>query len=125
MKRIVTLCVLAAATLSSCSVAMAAKKSGTDVSTMQASRTRGQVVATGAQLVSSAKDASGNLIEIYKVQEPKGSIARAFMHGFLDISTGGLWEAVGTPIEGSYEKKFYSIKVTYDQDENVKSMELM
>ncbi len=115
-----------ASTLSSCSVAMAANRSGTDVGQVQKARTRGQLIALGAQVIGSDKDADGNLVESYRIQKEKGSVARALMHGVLDVSTLGLWEAIGTPIEGSLNKKeYFSIKVLYDKDENVKKVELL
>lgn len=110
---------------SSCSVAMAAKKSGADISKVQSARSRSQILATGAKIIASEKDAEGCLIETYQLQKEKGSAARAIMHGILDVSTLGLWEAVGTPIEGSMSKSEYvSFKVIYDKQENIKKIEL-
>lgn len=112
-------------TLSSCSVAMAARKSGTDVSKIQQVQTRTQILATGAEVIESKKNRHGNLVETYKIQKEKGSIARAVMHGVLDISTFFVWEAFGTPIEGSMMKKeYFIVKVTYDAEERVKKIEL-
>ncbi len=104
---------------------MAANKSGNDISKVQSSRTRGQVLSTGAKIIASEKDADGCLVETYQLQKEKGSIARAIMHGVLDVSTLGVWEAVGTPIEGSMNKKEYvSFKVFYDKNEGIKKIEL-
>ena len=62
----------------------------------------------------------------YKVRAKKGSTARAVMHGLLDVSTLGVWEVAGTPIEGAKgKKKFFAIKVYYDKNENIKKIELL
>lgn len=47
------------------------------------------------------------------------------MHGVLDLSTLGLWEAIGTPIEGSMnEKEFFVITVTYDNENKIERVDL-
>ena len=46
------------------------------------------------------------------------------MHGVLDVCTLGVWEAVGTPIEGFDKKEFFCLEVVYDCNENVKSVSL-
>lgn len=113
-------------TLTSCSVAMAARKSGTDVSKIQQVQNRNQILATGAEVIESKKNRYGNLVETYKIQKEKGSTARAVMHGVLDVWTFGIWEAFGTPIEGSMlQKEYFVVKVTYDEDERVKKIELV
>lgn len=48
------------------------------------------------------------------------SPGRAAGHAVLDILTIGLWEIVGTPIEG-YTGTKYTIKITYDKDDKVLS----
>ena len=124
MKKIFITSVLIASScvLSSCSVAMAAKKEGTDISSVQQCRTRGQIISLGGKVVSSERLQNGDIVEIYQFTKERGSIARALMHGVLDISTFGLWEAVGTPIEGCDSKEFFSVKVVYDRNENVKNI---
>ncbi len=48
------------------------------------------------------------------------------MHGLLDVATIGLWEVAGTPMEGAMgKKKYYGIRVTFDENENVKKMEVL
>lgn len=117
---------LALTSLPSCSVVMAARKSGTDVNEVQSAGTRGQVLALGAKVVSSEKDAEGNIVETYMVQKEKGSIARAIMHGVLDVSTLGVWEAIGTPMEGLMGKtEYFTVKISYDKNGNVLKRELI
>lgn len=111
--------------LSSCSVIMATNKSGVDIEAVQSVWTRTQLIALGAEPIITEKNEHGQLVETYKFQKERGSIARAFMHGLLDLGTGFLWEFAGTPIESALdEKKFYSVKVTFDENELIQKMEL-
>lgn len=112
--------------LSSCSVMMAAKRDGVSVTQVQSCHTRAQLLASGVTLIDTRWLPTGEIVEVYRVQKERGSAARAFMHGVLDISTCGLWEAVGTPIEACSDKKeYYFIRATYDEQEVIKKLELM
>lgn len=112
--------------LTSCSVVMAAKKEGVDINRLQSCRTRGQVIACGATIISSDKLSSGELVEVYQIQKERGSAARALMHGALDVGTLGMWEVIGTPIESCVgQKEYYAVKVFYDDQDDVKKMELL
>ena len=114
------------AIFSSCSVIMAAKKEGTNVENLQQSRCRGQIIAQGATLISSERLPSKELVEVYQFKKEQGSAARAFMHGVLDVSTLGLWEVLGTPVEACMsENKCFVVKVYYDEQEFVKKIELL
>jgi hypothetical protein len=124
MKKMI-LFVLATTLLASCSVMMAARKEGVSVNKVQTCCTRNQILATGPCLRSSERLPTGELVEIYQFQNEKGSTARAFMHGLLDVSTCGLWEIVGTPIEGSEKRAYYIVRITYDRQEVVQRMELL
>lgn len=125
MKNLIVL-MLGLTLLSSCSVVMAAKKDGTSIEKVQGARTRAQILSTGPLVISSEYNECSELVEVYQFQKPRGSAARAFMHGALDISTCGLWEVIGTPIEACQnEKEFYVIRITYDQNDIVKLVELM
>ncbi len=112
--------------LSGCSVFMAAKKEGISIDELSQCRTRSCVISKGAVPTKTEKTEEGDTIEAYTVQARKGSTGRAVMHGVLDVFTLGIWEVAGTPMEGAMgEKKHYSIKVTYDKDENLKSVEML
>lgn len=120
------LSIAALSVLSSCSVVMAARKEGTSMEKVQGCRTRGQFLSAGAKVVSSERLSSGDLVEVYQFQKEKGSAARAFMHGLLDVSTCGLWEVVGTPIEACVDDTgCFSLKVFYDCYENIRMIELL
>jgi hypothetical protein len=110
---------------SSCSIIMASNQCGVDIEAVQSVRNRMQLIALGAELISSAKNDHGEAVEVFKVMKERGSVARAFMHGLLDLGTAFLWELAGTPIESALdEKKYFSLKVTFDRDEQIKKIEL-
>lgn len=44
---------------------------------------------------------------------------RAILHGAADVFTVGLWEVVGTPVEGSFKGTEMSAEVVYDQSERI------
>jgi hypothetical protein len=111
--------------LSSCSVIMAANKEGMSVTQVQSLRTRSQLIASGACLISGERLPTGELCEVYQIQNSRGSAARAFMHSLLDVSTCGLWEVIGTPIEASQSREYYCIRVTFDQYEFIRRVELL
>lgn len=122
----VFVCLAVVACLTSCSVVMAARKQGTSIDNVQASKSRGQILSHGATIISSERLPSGELVEVYQFKKEQGSAARAFMHGLLDVSTFGIWEVVGTPVEVCMtDDKCYVVKVYYDSDENINRMELI
>jgi len=104
---------------------MASNKAGTDIEAVQSIRNRMQLIALGAQPVSSEQNELGEKVEVFRILKEQGSVARAFMHGLLDLSTAFIWELAGTPIESALdEKKYFSVKVTFDKDEQIKKIEL-
>lgn len=112
--------------LSGCSVYMASRKTGTDIASVQKCSTRLQFLNLGAKILKSERLQDGSLVEIYQVQAEKGSAVRAIMHGLLDLSTGFVWEIVGTPIESSLNKdNFLTIKVTYGAEDIVLKAEFI
>lgn len=126
MKLLFAIIIIGVILTTACSVFMAAKKEGVSVEELSQCRTRSCVLSKGAVPNKTEKNEQGEIIEAYTVQAPKGSTARAVMHGVLDVATFGIWEAAGTPMEEAMgKKKYYSIKVIYDKDENVKKVELL
>ena len=111
--------------LLSCSVYMAAKKEGVSIDELNQCKTRSCVISKGAIPIDDKKNEYGEIVEeTYQVQKPKGSAGRAAMHGVLDVFTLGIWEAVGTPIEGSVGKKeMYPIKIYYENGEKIDRVE--
>jgi len=116
---------LLALLLNSCSVIMATDRGGTDLEAIQSIHSRMQLIALGGDSVSSTTNEEGETVEIFRFMKERGSVARAFMHGLLDLSTAFLWELAGTPIESALdEKKYFSLKVTFDKNETIKKMEI-
>jgi len=112
--------------LTSCSVKMASDVAGTSIDTIQSTWSRSQMLAHGAQVTSSGINKQGQLIEVYRIEDERGSIARAFIHGCLDTLTLCFWELIGTPIETALDqKKYYSVRITYDENERIEKMELL
>lgn len=108
--------------LTSCSVMMAAKKSGTDINTISGCHTRTCLLDDGGKPIKEMASA-----EIIQFQKPTGSAGRAAMHGVLDVATLGIWEVAGTPIEASQgRKEMFAVKAIYEKDrETIKSIQLM
>lgn len=116
MKLKLGLLLLSCAIVSSgCSVYMASKKKGVDIDDILECKSTACVQSKGAHLLSTNKNADGDIVEIFNVRKRTGSSGRALMHGVLDLATVGLWEIVGTPIEGSAnEEEFIPISVVSD-----------
>jgi hypothetical protein len=117
-------------TLGGCSVYMAAKKSGVEVSQILECKTKGclQGLST-SQIIESKPVAEGSApaggsVDTWRVQMRKGSSARAAMHGVLDVFTLGIWEAAGTPIEGSKDDKFVVFDAYTAADGTISKIEL-
>ena len=124
MKKWLPLLLLAAA-LSSCSVAMASKIEGIELDSVLGARTRAHLIALGAEPQDAPPEEPGAHAEVFKILEQKGSIARACMHGLLDIGTAFLWEFAGTPIESALKQpNAYLVRVHFDADDQIVKMEL-
>ena len=76
------------------------------------------MVAAGAVPIDHEKNKQGKITsENFRATMPTGSAARAVMHGLLDISTLGIWEVAGTPIEAVKGKKTgYVVIAKYEAD---------
>ena len=65
------------------------------------------------------------MTEIYRVKRERGSAARSFTHGLLSLGTLGIWNVVGTPIEGLMSsEEFIVFRVFYDTQEKAKKVEV-
>lgn len=105
--------------LNGCSVFMAAKHEGVEPQKVMECKTRSCIIAAGAEPINKVSKNE----ETFKAQMPTGSTSRAVLNGTLDVFTLGLWEAAGTPIEGSLNKEeIYTFKVKYkDNLEDIES----
>ena len=114
--------------LNGCAVVMASKKKGVSLDEVSQCRTRSAVLAkSGVEIIDTNKDDDGNIVyEDYLIRKKTGSTGRAVMHGFLDVATLGVWEIVGTPMEGHYNKDTHiPVRIHYDTNLNKTKMELL
>ena len=82
---------------------------------------RDLVVAELGKPVSSEKTEGGKK-EIFTFIQgySKGAKAsRAVFHGAADVFTLGIWEVIGTPLEGSFDGKRITVRVIYDANDKV------
>ena len=48
------------------------------------------------------------------------------MHGLLDVWTLGIWEVIGTPMEGYMnQSEYFTIRVTYDANDFATRVEIL
>ena len=70
-------------------------------------------------LLDKSKSHDGKYIEIYRAVHKKGggNYVRAVGHGVLDVMTCGLWEVVGTPVEGALsEQGHITVRAQYARE---------
>jgi len=116
---------LIASGCSSSAADMAAKKEG--VTPRQVSRcdTRMCFIGLGSEILDKKENPDGSLTEIYRVKRARGSTIRSFAHGVLSFATLGIWNIVGTPIEGFLSSDDYIVfRVFYDTNEKAKKVEI-
>lgn len=103
--------------ISACSVVMASRSDGVSPQKINQCRTRNCLIAEGATPIDHKTNKDGEMVsENFRATMPTGSAARAVMHGLLDVSTLGVWEVAGTPIEAVKGKKTaYVINVQYER----------
>jgi hypothetical protein len=106
--------------LSACSVGMALSgKNNPDLGAIRVGAARGEVELHLGPPIQSASLDDGLRADLYEYQignEP--SAGRAIGHGVMDVLTLGLWEVVGTPIEG-VQGETYHATITYDRTDKV------
>ena len=105
--------------LQGCSVGMAMSgKKQPELGAIRVGATRGEMeLQLGPPI--EVREENGHRVDIYEYEignEP--SAGRAIGHGVMDILTLGIWEVVGTPVEGFQgEKK--RLMLTYDEHDVV------
>jgi hypothetical protein len=106
--------------LAACSVGMALSgEENPDLGAIHLGAARSEVELHLGAPIKSASLEDGRRADVYKYQignEP--SAGRAIGHGMMDVLTLGLWEVVGTPIEG-VQGETYHATITYDRDDKV------
>jgi hypothetical protein len=115
MKKILLLVFLVSFATSGCSVGMAMHgKSTPNLGAFRVGSTRGEVELQLGSPVSSTTKPDKTRVDSYEYEVGNDpSAGRAIGHGVMDVLTLGIWEVVGTPIEGVQgEKK--ALCITYD-----------
>lgn len=114
---------IAALLLSSCSVYMATNQPPKrNLAVLRPGTDRDLVIAELGAPVTTEKTSDGSK-DIYTFVQGYSKLnkaGRALFHGTADLFTIGLWEAVGTPVEGAFDGKRISVRVTFDPEGKVK-----
>ena len=121
LKTIATLAI-SALILEGCSVGMAMSgKKQPELGAVRVGVSRGEIELQLGSPVE-IREVNGKRVDIYEYEignEP--SAGRAIGHGVMDVLTLGIWEVVGSPIEGVQgEKK--RLMITYNDDDTVASV---
>jgi hypothetical protein len=124
MRAIYILCIAYFLTVcTGCSVGMAMSgKKSPNLGLIQEGASRGQIELQLGPPIKTASLDNGKRMDIYEYEtgnEP--SPARAFGHLVMDILTFGLWEILGTPLEGFTGDK-YQLTVMYNKRDRVASI---
>jgi hypothetical protein len=123
-QRILQLCCLAlmAGSLMGCSVYMAANQPDKkDMGVLKAGTPRSAVLAELGTPVETITR-SGAKVDLFTFTQGYSGLekgGRAVLHGAADVLTLGLWEVVGTPIEGYANGTKVSVEISYDREERV------
>jgi len=108
------------ALLSGCSVGMAMSGKVTpDLGVVKQKATRGEVeLQLGAPVKVTTLD-NGHVVNLYEYEVGNDpSAGRAVGHAVLDLLTLGIWEVVGTPVEGFQGDK-RQLQVEYDENDRI------
>ena len=104
---------------------MAAKHEGVSESDIEECEVRLCFLKLGPEILDKKENKDGTLTEIYRVKRERGSSVRSFTHGVLSLGTLGIWNVVGTPIEGLMSSdEFIVFRVFYDASEKAKKVEI-
>jgi outer membrane protein assembly factor BamE (lipoprotein component of BamABCDE complex) len=113
---------LLALPLSGCAVYMAANQpSEKNLALLSPGTPRNLIVSEfGTPITTETKDgARHDVIKFTQGYSTGAKAARAIAHGAADVFTAGLWEAVGTPVEGTFNGDQMSAEVVYDASDRV------
>jgi hypothetical protein len=128
MKNVIlrSICLILLGSTIGCSVFMAANQpDAKDIDLFKPGTNRELILGEFGTPMHSETNGDGQLEEIYKFTQGYSGGAkagRALFHGAADVFTLGLWEIVGTPIEGANDGDELSFKVTYDESKTIVSV---
>ncbi len=106
--------------LSGCSVGMAMNGKATpDLGVVKKNATRGEVELQLGTPVKVSTMKNGHVLNVYEYEVGNDpSAGRAVGHAVMDLLTFGVWEVIGTPIEG-FQGDNHQVQVEYDEDDNI------
>lgn len=118
-----SLCVLVlAAGLSGCSSVMALKQPDKKNLSVLASGVSRDNVVTYLGAPATTERENGKRVEIYQFTQgysKANKVTRALLHGIADVATIFIWELVGMPMEAIVDGNKMTVKVTYDQNDQL------
>lgn len=118
---------LLALCLSSCSVYMAANQEDKkDLTVLNQGTPRSLVLGKLGQPVSSEKENGRRKDYFNFTQGYSGGTkaARAVGHGVMDVLTLGIWEIIGTPVEGAADGQKMTVEVSYDKEDKIEEVKV-
>ena len=120
-----TLLIVGTFNLTGCSVFMAAKQpEKKDTKMLAVGVPRAVILAEFGAPVSTVKNGD-ETVDIFSFKQGYGKAAkfgRMMFHGVADVATLGLWEIIGTPVESGFDGNNIAYQITYDQNDNVKTV---
>ena len=120
-----TLLIVRTFNITDCSVFMAAKQpEKKDTKMLAVGVPRAVILAEFGAPVSTVKNGD-ETVDIFSFKQGYGKAAkfgRMMFHGVADVATLGLWETIGTPVESGFDGNNIAYQITYDQNDNVKTV---
>ncbi len=121
-----TVLVVVSLSLSACSVYMAATQPPKkNLGVFEVGTPRSELLAeVGPPSHTEIKD--GKKTELFTFVQGYSTgtrVGRSIFHGVADVFSVGLWEVVGTPIEGVFSGNEMTVQVTYDADERIEHVD--
>lgn len=112
--------VLSGILFSGCSVGMAMSgKTTPDLGVIKKNTTRGEVELQLGSPVKVSTMKNGHTLNIYEYEVGNDpSAGRAAGHAVMDVLTFGIWEIIGTPIEGFQGDK-RQVQIEYDENDTI------
>ena len=124
----IVLLAVAVALFSGCSAVMAAKQpSRKNLGIPRPGTERDVVLAEFGSPVAMEKTEDGKK-EIFSFIQGYSKVSKAsrsFFHAAADVCTLGVWEVVGTPIEGSFDGKKVTVRVIFDANDRIKDAKVI
>ena len=120
MKKLLCICLLV---LSACSAVKAANQpESKDLSVLKLYNTRMQLIAEFGAPATTEINPQGLKIDTFSFVNGYNTAARsarAMGHGLADVASLGLWEVVGTPIEGEFNGSKVNGQAVYDKNDRI------